>query len=46
MEPTDCDSRPDTEEHILRSIEINTERFKISPQLVSILANTIREMKW
>jgi len=31
---------------IHRSLEINTERFKISPQLASILANTIREMQW
>lgn len=31
---------------IRRSLEINRERFKISPQLESILANTIREMGW
>jgi hypothetical protein len=31
---------------IRRSLEINTERFKLSPQLASILANTIREMGW
>jgi hypothetical protein len=31
---------------IHRSLEINTERFKLSPQLKSILANTIREMGW
>jgi hypothetical protein len=31
---------------IHRSLEINTERFKLSPQLVSILANTIRDMGW
>ncbi len=31
---------------IHRSLEINTERFKLSPQLASILANTIREMQW
>ena len=31
---------------IRRSLEINTDRFKLSPQLASILANTIREMKW
>jgi hypothetical protein len=31
---------------IRRSLEINTERFKLSPQLASILANTIKEMGW
>lgn len=31
---------------IWRSIEINAERFKLSPQLVSILKNTAREMEW
>ena len=31
---------------IRRSLEINTERFKLSPQLASILANTIEEMGW
>lgn len=31
---------------IRRSLEINTERFKLSPQLRSILANTIKEMGW
>jgi len=31
---------------IKRSLEINTDRFKISPQLNAILANTIREMEW
>lgn len=31
---------------IVKSLQINRERFKISPQLESILANTIREMKW
>lgn len=31
---------------IHRSLEINTDRFKLSPQLASILANTIREMGW
>lgn len=31
---------------IRRSLEINRERFKLSPQLESILANTIREMQW
>jgi hypothetical protein len=32
--------------NIRRSLEINTDRFKISPQLKSILANTIKEMGW
>jgi len=31
---------------IRRSLQINTERFNLSPQLVSILANTIEEMGW
>lgn len=31
---------------IRRSLEINTGRFKFSPQLASILGNTIREMNW
>ena len=31
---------------IRRSLEINTERFKLSPQLVNILRNTINEMGW
>jgi hypothetical protein len=31
---------------IRASLTINRDRFKISPQLESILANTIREMKW
>lgn len=31
---------------IRRSLEINRDRFKLSPQLASILANTIREMGW
>ncbi len=31
---------------IRRSLEINTERFKLSPQLAGILGNTIQEMKW
>ncbi len=31
---------------IRRSLEINTERFNLSPQLCSILANTIEAMKW
>lgn len=32
--------------NIARSIEINTERFEISPQLASILRNTVSEMGW
>lgn len=31
---------------ILKSLEINRERFHISDQLYSILCNTIREMGW
>jgi hypothetical protein len=31
---------------ILKSLEINRERFKISDQLLSILLNTVRDMKW
>lgn len=31
---------------IHRSLQINTERFKLSPQLVNILQNTINEMQW
>lgn len=31
---------------IRRSLEINRDRFKLTPQLESILANTIREMGW
>jgi len=31
---------------IRASLTINRDRFKLSPQLESILANTIREMKW
>lgn len=31
---------------IHRSLQINTERFKLSAQLVSILQNTINEMQW
>lgn len=31
---------------IYRSLEINTDRFKLTPQLRSILLNTIREMGW
>lgn len=31
---------------IRKSLEINTKRFNLSPQLKSILANTISEMGW
>lgn len=31
---------------IRRSLQINNERFRLSPQLSSILANTIRELNW
>lgn len=31
---------------IRASLTINRDRFKLSPQLENILANTIREMKW
>jgi hypothetical protein len=29
---------------VLKSIEINTKRFSISPQLAAILVNTVREI--
>ncbi len=32
--------------NILHSIDINIERFGLSPQLVNILVNTIRNMGW
>lgn len=31
---------------IHRSLEINTSRFNLSPQMASVLANTIVEMQW
>jgi len=31
---------------IIRSLEVNAERFSISPQLLSILKNTVEEMGW
>jgi hypothetical protein len=31
---------------IRRSLEINRDRFKLSPQLEAIMANTIRELSW
>ncbi len=44
------DWKASTERHhdgnIRRSLEINTERFGISPQLSRIMANTIDYMKW
>jgi len=44
-----CDWRAATMRHangdLQRSIEINTERFKLSPQLVQILKNTVRDLK-
>lgn len=43
-----CDWKAATERHddgnIRRSIEINAERFNISPQLVQILRNTVDEL--
>lgn len=45
-----CDWKAATLRHddgnILRSIDINAERFGISPQLVMILKNTIRDFGW
>lgn len=46
-----CDWKAATERmkgggDIRKSLEINRERFKLSPQLTSILANTIKEMGW
>jgi hypothetical protein len=35
-----------TDSTILKSIEINRERFKLSPQLEAILVNTARELGW
>jgi hypothetical protein len=29
-----------------RSLEVNRDRFKISPQLQSVLENTARELGW
>lgn len=31
---------------IVKSLEINRERFNISPQLAAVLSNTIKEMGW
>jgi hypothetical protein len=45
-----CDWKAAGERHddgsISRSIETNTERFDLSPQLVSILDSTARELGW
>lgn len=46
-----CDWKAATERmvgggDIRKSLEINTERFKLTPQLKAILANTIKEMGW
>lgn len=45
-----CDWKAATERHadgnIERSIKINTDRFKLSPQTASILENTRKEMGW
>lgn len=46
-----CDWKAATERmkgggDIRKSLEINAERFKLSPQLAGILANTINELGW
>ena len=45
-----CDWKAATERHadgdIMRSLEVNRERFGISDQLANILANTVREWGW
>jgi len=45
-----ADWKAATERHadgnLEKSLEINKERFKISPQLQSILENTVKEMGW
>lgn len=45
-----CDWKAAGERHnngsIQRSLEINKDRFKVSPQLQSILENTAKEMGW
>lgn len=45
-----ADWKAATERHangdIRKSIDINTERFKLSPQLADILRNTVRELGW
>ncbi len=43
-----CDWKASSERHengdIFKSLKINTERFQISPQLLSILENTAKEL--
>lgn len=45
-----CDWKAASERHttgdLRKSIEYNTDRFKISPQLKNILLNTVEEMGW
>lgn len=45
-----CDWKAATERHndgdIMRSIEINEKRFNLSPQVVSILRNTVERLCW
>ena len=45
-----ADWRAATERHadgdIRESIRINAERFKLEPQLVAILENTVKELRW
>jgi len=45
-----CDWKAATERHdngnIMKSIEINTKRFNLNPQLVNIMKNTIEQMGW
>jgi hypothetical protein len=45
-----CDWKAATARHadgdIERSLEVNMDRFGLSPQLVSILGNTIRDLDW
>jgi hypothetical protein len=45
-----CDWKAATERHangdILKSIEHNTERFKMSPQLARVIRNTVLKMNW
>lgn len=45
-----CDWRAASERHadgsIMKSIEINAERFSISPEVVSLMKNTVVELGW
>lgn len=45
-----CDWKAASERHdtgdILKSLEINKERFDMSPQLFNILYNTVKELGW